>query len=36
LNLSMQALGDGFSEEGLTAVLLGSQEYFLSSRDRAY
>jgi hypothetical protein len=29
----MQALGNGFSEEGLVAVVLGSDEYFVSSTD---
>jgi hypothetical protein len=29
----MQALRGGFSEEGLIAVLLGSDEYFLSAKD---
>jgi hypothetical protein len=33
VSLSVQALHTGFSEEGLIAVLLGSQEYFMSTTD---
>jgi hypothetical protein len=32
-NLSMQALINGFGQEGLVAVLLGSDEYFASGVD---
>jgi hypothetical protein len=31
--LFLQALQNGFTQEGLIAVLLGSEEYFMSATD---